>query len=93
MPRGNLGIAGKIKLAQMAALTPLAQMFADQGGPDFIGTGGGGSCVHGFRKLARKFHAFHYLGRNGLASAGGSSSRSAGGDASDPGALIPSILA
>jgi hypothetical protein len=76
MSRRDLGVAGKIKLAQMPALTPLAQMFADQGGGSFIGAGGGRSCVHGFRKLARKFHGFHYLGRNGLASSGGSSSRS-----------------
>jgi hypothetical protein len=48
MSRRDLGVAGKIKLAQMPALTPLAQMFADQGGRSFIGAGGGRWSDHGF---------------------------------------------
>jgi hypothetical protein len=37
MTRGNLGVAGKIKLAEMAALPPFAQMIADMSG---LGSGG-----------------------------------------------------
>jgi hypothetical protein len=29
--RGNLGVAGQIKLAEMAALPPFAQVIADMG--------------------------------------------------------------
>jgi hypothetical protein len=32
MTRGNLGVAGQIELAEMAALPPLPQMIADMGG-------------------------------------------------------------
>jgi hypothetical protein len=47
MTRGNLGIAGKIELAEMAALPPFAQMVADMGGLRFGRRCGGRLCVHG----------------------------------------------
>jgi hypothetical protein len=47
MTRGNFGVTGKIELAQMAALTPLAQMFADMGGSGRFSAGRGGMCGHG----------------------------------------------
>ena len=37
MTRGNLGVAGKIELAEMAALPPFAQMIADMDGLDAVG--------------------------------------------------------
>ena len=37
MTRGNLGVAGEIELAEMAALAPLAQVIADMGGFCFGG--------------------------------------------------------
>jgi hypothetical protein len=64
MTRGNLGVAGKVKLAEMAALPPFAQVIADMtlkvsGG---LGSGGacrGGLCVHG-ENLPCEFQSFHY---------------------------------
>jgi hypothetical protein len=37
MARGNLGIAGKIELAQAATLPPFTQMMADPAMPGFRG--------------------------------------------------------
>ena len=59
MTRGNLGVAGKVELAEMAALPPFAQVIADMSG---LGSGGacrGGLCVHG-ENLPCEFRSFHY---------------------------------
>jgi hypothetical protein len=47
MTRRYLGIAGKIKLAEMAALTPFAQVIADMDGMGSFGACGGGGYAHG----------------------------------------------
>jgi hypothetical protein len=44
--RGNLGVAGEIELAEMAALPPFAQVIADMGGLGSVGSRRGGLCVH-----------------------------------------------
>ncbi len=44
---GNLGIAGEIELAEMAALPPFAQVIADMDGLDAVGSRRGRGCVHG----------------------------------------------
>jgi len=71
--RGNLGVAGEIELAEMAALPPFAQVVADMGW-----LGSGGACrsrlyVHG-ENLPCEFRAFHYLPRNRFRRGCGSSS-------------------
>ena len=59
MTRGNLGVDGEVKLAEMAALPPFAQVIADMGGFRF-----GGWCdrlhAHG-ENLPWPFRGFHYL--------------------------------
>jgi hypothetical protein len=45
--RGNLGVTCEIKLAEMAALPPLAQVIADVDGLGTVGSRRGGLCVHG----------------------------------------------
>jgi hypothetical protein len=52
MTRGNLGVAGKVELAEMAALPPFAQMIADMSGLSSGGACGSGVCVH-----AKTYHA------------------------------------
>ena len=47
MARRYFGIAGKIELAQMAALPPLAQVIADMDGTGRVGSSGGCVQVHG----------------------------------------------
>jgi hypothetical protein len=51
--RGNLGVAGKIELAEMPALPPLAQMIADMDRLNSVGTRRGGLCVHGGKSTMR----------------------------------------
>src|SRR4051812_15710776 len=73
MARRNLGVAGEVKLAEMAALPPFAQMFTDM---DRAWPGGGRGKLlraHG-EKLPRRFSAFHYLTGNRIGYAAGSSS-------------------
>jgi hypothetical protein len=53
MTRGNLGVAGEIELAEMAALPPLAQVIADMDGLDTVGSRRGRGCVHG----GKTYHA------------------------------------
>ena len=47
MPRRDLGVAGEIQLAEMAALPPFAQVIADMDGLGSLGSRRGGVCVHG----------------------------------------------
>ena len=60
MTRGDLSVAGKIELAEMAALPPFAQVIADMDGLGSFGARRGGGCAHG-GKLPRAVQAFHYL--------------------------------
>jgi hypothetical protein len=53
MPRGNLGIAGEIELAEVAALPPFAQVIADMDGLGTVGSRRGGMCVHGGKPTMR----------------------------------------
>ena len=53
MTRGNLGVAGEIELAEMAALPPFAQVIADMGGLGSFGSCRGGVCVHGGKPTMR----------------------------------------
>jgi hypothetical protein len=53
MARGNLGVAGKIELAEMAALPPFAQVIADMGGLGLVGSRRGCVCVHGAKPITR----------------------------------------
>jgi hypothetical protein len=71
--RGNLGVAGKVELAEMTALPPFAQVIADMSGLGSGGAGDSGLCVHG-ENLPCGFHSFHYLGRNRFGPGRGSSS-------------------
>jgi hypothetical protein len=47
MTRGNLGVAGEIELAEMAALPPLPQVIADPCGSGSLRSGCGREGVHG----------------------------------------------
>jgi len=60
MPRRNLGVDRKVKLAEMTALPPSAQMIADTKRLGWFGSRRGNMSVHG-KNLAREFHLFHYL--------------------------------
>jgi hypothetical protein len=51
--RGNLGVDGKIELAQMAALPPFAQVIADVRGLGSFGSRRGSMCVHGRKPSTR----------------------------------------
>jgi hypothetical protein len=53
MARGNLGIAGEIELAEMAALPPFAQVIADMDGLNSLSSYRGGVCVHGGKPIMR----------------------------------------
>jgi hypothetical protein len=53
MARGNLGVTGESELAQMAALAPLAQVFADMDGTGSFGARRGRFCVHGAKPTMR----------------------------------------
>jgi hypothetical protein len=50
---GNLGVAGEIELAEMAALPPFAQVIADMGGLGSVGSRRGRLCVHGAKPTMR----------------------------------------
>jgi hypothetical protein len=63
MTRGNLGVAGKVQLAEMAALPPFPQVIADMGGNGSGGACRGGVCIHG-ENLPCEFCSFHYPGGN-----------------------------
>jgi hypothetical protein len=53
MTRRNLGIAGEIELAQMAALSPFAQVIADMDGLGTFGSRRGSMCVHAGKPTMR----------------------------------------
>ena len=53
MTRGNLGVAGQIELAEMAALPPFAQVVADMDGLGSFGSRRGSMCVHGGKPTMR----------------------------------------
>jgi len=53
MTRRNVGIDGQIELAEMAALTPFAQVLADMDGLASLGARRGGLCVHGGKPITR----------------------------------------
>ena len=63
MPRGNLGIAGKIELAEMAALPPFAQVIADMDG---LGRSARAAeaCAFMVENLPCEFRRFHYVRGN-----------------------------
>jgi hypothetical protein len=50
---GNLGVAGEIELAEMAALPPFAQVIADMGGLGSVGSRRGRLSVHGAKPTMR----------------------------------------
>jgi hypothetical protein len=53
MARGNLGVAGEIELAEMAALPPFAQVIADMSGLGSVGLRRGGLYVHDAKPTTR----------------------------------------
>jgi hypothetical protein len=59
MARRNLGVAGEVELAEMAALPPFAQVIADMDGLDTFGSRRGYVRIHG-KNLACELHTFHY---------------------------------
>ena len=70
MTRRNLGVAGEIELAQMAALPPFAQVVADMDGLD---TSRLAPWMH-VRSWRKTYHAnfvrFHYVRGNRIRSRG-----------------------
>jgi hypothetical protein len=56
MAGGNLGIAGKIELAEMAALPPFTEMIADMRGLGALGSRGGSVSVHDGKPIMRISH-------------------------------------
>jgi hypothetical protein len=53
MTRRDLGVTGQIKLAEMAALPPFAQMLADMDGLGSFAACGGCLCIHGEKPSMR----------------------------------------
>jgi hypothetical protein len=53
VPRRNLGVAGEIELAEMAALPPFAQVIADMDRLGSFGSRRGSVCVHDGKPIMR----------------------------------------